>query len=155
MAAVTIYSVEGLAGLGGRLLLRAAGDRRRQAVLIAGLLMQALRPALFYTRGLGEFYAVAAVFGRLRRRDAALRGAGARLFPPRIMGTVFGAATMVSSLGMALGPAIGGWIFDRFGSYSWMYSARWRSASVRRRSRSFSRRCRPPARGGGAARVIG
>ena len=35
-------------------------------------------------------------------------------FPLRIMGTVFGAATMVSSLGMALGPLAGGWIFDTF-----------------------------------------
>jgi len=34
---------------------------------------------------------------------------------------VFGAAAMVSSLGMALGPAIGGWIFDTFGRYTWMY----------------------------------
>src|SRR5258708_28258998 len=42
-------------------------------------------------------------------------------FPMRIMGTVFGAASMVSSLGMALGPAIGGWIFDHFGSYGWLY----------------------------------
>ena len=42
-------------------------------------------------------------------------------FGPHIMGTVFGAATMASSLGMAVGPAIGGWIFDRFGSYAGMY----------------------------------
>ena len=28
---------------------------------------------------------------------------------------------MVSSLGMALGPAAGGWIFDTFGSYGWLY----------------------------------
>ena len=33
-------------------------------------------------------------------------------FGQRILGAVFGAAAMVSSLGMALGPAIGGWIFD-------------------------------------------
>jgi MFS family permease len=39
----------------------------------------------------------------------------------RIMGTVFGAAAMVSSLGMALGPLLGGWIFDTFGSYGWLY----------------------------------
>jgi MFS family permease len=39
----------------------------------------------------------------------------------RIMGTVFGAAAMVSSLGMALGPAIGGWIYDTTGSYGWLY----------------------------------
>jgi MFS family permease len=42
-------------------------------------------------------------------------------FPLRIMGTVFGAATMVSSLGMALGPLAGGWIYDRYASYSWLY----------------------------------
>jgi MFS family permease len=28
---------------------------------------------------------------------------------------------MVSSLGMALGPSLGGWIFDTFGSYAWLY----------------------------------
>ena len=42
-------------------------------------------------------------------------------FPMRIMGTVFGAAAMISSLGMALGPAAGGWMFDRFGGYGWLY----------------------------------
>ena len=28
---------------------------------------------------------------------------------------------MVSSLGMALGPYVGGWLYDRFGSYAWLY----------------------------------
>jgi len=42
-------------------------------------------------------------------------------FGQRILGAVFGAAAMVSSLGMALGPAVGGWIFDRFGGYTWLY----------------------------------
>src|SRR6267143_2026810 len=42
-------------------------------------------------------------------------------FGQRILGAVFGAAAMVSSLGMALGPAVGGWIFDTFGRYTWMY----------------------------------
>jgi MFS family permease len=42
-------------------------------------------------------------------------------FGQRILGAVFGAAAMVSSLGMALGPALGGWIFDSFGRYTWMY----------------------------------
>ena len=43
-------------------------------------------------------------------------------FGQRILGGVFGAAAMVSSLGMAAGPAIGGWIFDSFGQYTWMYA---------------------------------
>ena len=42
-------------------------------------------------------------------------------FGQRVMGAVFGAATMASSIGMALGPLAGGWIFDRFGVYDWMF----------------------------------
>ena len=42
-------------------------------------------------------------------------------FPLRIMGTVFGTASMISALGMALGPALGGWVFDHFGAYGWLY----------------------------------
>jgi MFS family permease len=42
-------------------------------------------------------------------------------FGARIMGTVFGAATMVSSIGMAFGPWAGALIFDSFNSYSWLY----------------------------------
>jgi MFS family permease len=28
---------------------------------------------------------------------------------------------MASSIGMALGPLAGGWVFDTFNSYSWLY----------------------------------
>jgi MFS family permease len=38
-----------------------------------------------------------------------------------VMGTVFGAATMTSGLGMALGPLAGGWIFDTYAGYGWLY----------------------------------
>ena len=44
-------------------------------------------------------------------------------FGTRIMGTVFGAATMASCVGMAAGPLVGGWIFDRFGDYAGMHLA--------------------------------
>jgi MFS family permease len=51
-----------------------------------------------------------------------LYGALAReYFDLRIMGGVIGAAAMISSLGMALGPSVGGWIFDTFGDYAWLY----------------------------------
>jgi MFS family permease len=42
-------------------------------------------------------------------------------FGQEIMGSVFGAATMLSSLGMAIGPLAGGWVFDRFGTYTYLY----------------------------------
>jgi MFS family permease len=124
MAAVSVYSLQGLAGLGGRLVLGVLADRRgTKRVLIGGLLLQALAIAAFIpTRSLGEFYAVAAVFGFAYGGVMPLYAVLARdYFGPRIMGTVFGAATMVSCLGMATGPAVGGWIFDHFGSYAPMH----------------------------------
>ena len=124
MTAVTIYSVEGLAGLGGRLLLGILGDRLgAKRVLVAGLLVQAVAAgAYLFARDLGTFYAVAVVFGMAYGGVMPLYAVLARgYFGPRIMGTVFGAATMVSSLGMALGPSVGGWIFDHYGTYGWLY----------------------------------
>ncbi|MFC7542548.1 MFS transporter [Siccirubricoccus deserti] len=124
MAAVSVYSLQGLAGLGGRLLLGVLADRHgAKPVLIGGLLLQALAIGAFLpARSLGEFYAVAAVFGLAYGGVMPLYAVLARdYFGPRIMGTVFGAATMVSCLGMAAGPAVGGWIFDRFGSYAGMH----------------------------------
>ena len=124
IAAVTVYSVEGLAGLGGRLALGVLADRLGvKRVLIAGLLVQAVAAGAFIAASrLGEFYAVAAVFGFAYGGVMPLYAVLAReYFGQRILGTVFGAAAMISSLGMALGPAIGGWIFDSFGRYTWMY----------------------------------
>jgi MFS family permease len=124
MAAVSIYSVEGLAGLGGRLLLGVLADRLGvKRVLVAGLLVQALAIGTYlYVSRLGEFYLLAVVFGTAYGGVMPLYAVLAReYFGQRVMGTVFGAATMTSSLGMAFGPLAGGWIFDTFNSYSWLY----------------------------------
>ena len=124
MAAVSIYSVEGLSGLGGRLLLGLLADRLgAKPVLIAGLMVQALAIGTYlFVNRLGEFYALSIVFGTAYGGVMPLYAVLAReYFGPRIMGTVFGAATMVSSLGMAFGPWAGGMIFDTFGNYSWLY----------------------------------
>lgn len=126
MAAVTIYSVEGLAGLGGRLLLGVAADRYgAKRILIAGLLVQAL--AIYsYTlvSELDQFYMLAVVFGTAYGGVMPLYASLARdYFSQKIMGTVFGAATMLSSIGMATGPLAGGWVFDTFGGYSWLFVA--------------------------------
>ena len=124
VAAVTIYSLEGLAGLGGRVVFGLAGDRYgAKPVLIAGLLIQAFAAGSFmFANRLGEFYAVAAVFGFAYGGVMPLYAVLARdYFGQAIMGTVLGAAAMVSSLGMAIGPWIGGWLFDTFGSYAPLY----------------------------------
>ncbi len=124
MAAVTIYSVEGLSGLGGRVVLGILADRLgAKPVLVAGLMVQALAAGTyFFVSRLGAFYSVAVVFGFAYGGVMPLYAVLAReYFGPRIMGTVFGAAAMVSSLGMALGPLVGGWIFDSFRGYGWLY----------------------------------
>ena len=124
MAAVSIYSVEGLAGLGGRLAFGLLADRLGvKRVIVGGLLVQALAAGsyLFVSQLVG-FYSVAAVFGLAYGGVMPLYAALAReYFGQRILGTVFGAAAMVSSLGMALGPVVGGWIFDTFNAYDWLY----------------------------------
>ena len=126
MTAVTIYSVEGLAGLGGRVLFGLLGDQLgARRVVVAGLMVQAVGAGSYYfTRDAGEFYAVAILFGMAYGGVMPLYAVLAREhFPLRIMGTVFGGAAMISSLGMALGPAIGGWIFDTFHGYGYLYIA--------------------------------
>lgn len=124
VAAVTIYSMEGAAGLGGRLLFGVLADQLgAKKVLVAGLLIQAFAAAAYLlVRRLEGFYAVALVFGLAYGGVMPLYATLAReAFGARILGTVLGAATMVSSLGMALGPLLGGWLYDRFGTYAWLY----------------------------------
>jgi MFS family permease len=124
VAAVTIYSMEGAAGLGGRLLFGVAADKYgAKPVLVVGLLVQAFAAVSYLAvNQLTGFYAVAIIFGAAYGGTMPLYAALAReAFGPRILGTVLGAATMVSSLGMALGPFIGGWLYDRYGSYAWLY----------------------------------
>ncbi|WP_137389446.1 MFS transporter [Rhodoligotrophos defluvii] len=124
MAAVSIYSVEGLAGLGGRLLLGVMADRLGvKPVLIAGLLVQAFAiGAYVFVSRLGEFYVLAVIFGTAYGGVMPLYAVLAReYFGQAIMGSVFGAATMLSSLGMALGPLAGGWVYDTFNSYAWLF----------------------------------
>jgi predicted MFS family arabinose efflux permease len=124
MAAVSVYSVEGLAGLGGRLLLGVLADRLGvKLVLIAGLIVQALAIGSYtFVSRLSEFYVLALIFGAAYGGVMPLYAVLAReYFGQPIMGTVFGAATMLSSAGMAFGPLAGGWVFDTFNVYSWLF----------------------------------
>jgi MFS family permease len=124
MAAVSIYSVEGLAGLGGRLLYGVLADRLGvKPVLVAGLIVQAVVIAAYtLVSRLGEFYALAVIFGGTYGGVMPLYAVLARdYFGPRIIGAVFGAATMLSSVGMAFGPLAGGWVYDRFATYAWLF----------------------------------
>ena len=124
MAAVSVYGVAGLSGLGGRLALGLAADRvGAKPVLVAGLMVQALAAGAYLFVGtLGEFYALAIVFALAYGGVMPLYAILVRdYFGAKIMGTTFGAVSMAASLGMALGPWAGGWVFDTFNGYGWLY----------------------------------
>jgi MFS family permease len=122
--AVSIYSIEGLAGLFGRVGFGLLGDRfGAKQVLVLGLLAQAIG-ALGYlaARDLGTFYVVGALFGFIYAGVMPLYAVIAREnFPLRMMGTVIGGISMAGSFGMATGPVAGGLIYDSFASYTWLY----------------------------------
>ena len=128
IAAVTIYSVEGLAGMGGRIAFGLLGDRfGAKRVLVSGLLVQAFGAlAYVFVHELAAFYAVAALFGFIYAGTMPLYSVLAREnFPLRMMGTVIGGSAMAGSLGMATGPVAGGLIYDAFASYAWLYIGSW------------------------------
>jgi len=124
MAAVTIYSVEGLAGMFGRIGFGLLGDRfGAKPVLVVGLLAQAFGALGYYfAHGIGEFYGVAVLFGFIYAGIMPLYSVIAREnFPLSMMGTVIGGLAMAGSFGMASGPVIGGVLHDVFHSYAGLY----------------------------------
>lgn len=128
VAAVSIYSVEGLAGMFGRIGFGLAGDRfGAQRILVAGLLAQAFGVLAYAFVGrLGGFYAVAVLVGFIYAGTMPLYAVIIREnFPLRMMGTIIGGTAMAGSLGMSTGPVLGGLIYDRFGTYAPMYVASW------------------------------
>jgi MFS family permease len=128
VAAVSIYSVEGLAGLGGRLGFGLLGDRfGAKRVLVLGLLVQSFAALAYsFVRDLNAFYAVAALFGFVYAGVMPLYAVLAREnFPLRMMGTIIGGTSTAGSLGMASGPLAGGLIYDAFADYTWLYVGAW------------------------------
>jgi len=128
IAAVTIYSVEGLAGMGGRLAFGLLGDRfGAKRVLVTGLLLQAFGALGYvFAQQLAAFYVAGALFGFIYAGTMPLYSVLVREnFPVRMLGTVIGGLSMAGSLGMATGPIAGGLIYDTFASYVWLYVGSW------------------------------
>jgi MFS family permease len=128
IAAVTIYSVEGLAGMGGRLAFGLLGDRfGAKRVLVTGLLLQAFGALGYvFAQDLAAFYAAGALFGFIYAGTMPLYSVLVREnFPIKMLGTVIGGLSMAGSLGMATGPIAGGLIYDTFGSYAGLYVGSW------------------------------
>lgn len=124
MAAATILSVAGLASLSGKIGCGIFADRvGAKRTLVVGLALQAFAISLYlFTQGLGSFYALALMFGFAYGGVMPLYAILVReYFGERVMGSAFGAVSLTATVGMALGPLIGGWLYDAVGSYAWMF----------------------------------
>jgi MFS family permease len=124
MAAATVFGAAGIASLSGRVIGGLAADRiGAKRMIIFGLGLQAISVSLYViTRDLASFYGLALMFGFSYGAVMPLYAILVReYFGARIMGTMFGAVNMASTLGMAIGPWAGGWLYDAYGSYFWLY----------------------------------
>lgn len=124
LTAATVLGAAGLAALSGRIICGLLADRiGAKRMLVACLLLQTVAIALYLpARDLNSLYAVSMLFGFSYGGAMPLYAILIReYFPAKIMGSVFGVVAMVSTVGMALGPPVGGWLFDRFGGYGWLY----------------------------------
>ena len=124
MAAATVLSAAGLASLSGKIGCGIFADRvGPKRTLVAGLTLQAVAIILYlFSGGLASFYALALVFGFAYGGVMPLYAILVReYFGERVMGSAFGAVALAATLGMALGPWMGGWLYDALGSYAWMF----------------------------------
>jgi MFS family permease len=124
MTAATVLGTAGVASLVGRIVFGLTADRLgAKPTLVAGLLLQAASIQLYYfVRTPEAFYAVASIFGLAYGGVMPLYAILVReYFGARIMGSMFGAVAMISTIGMAIGPWVGGFVYDHLGGYGWLY----------------------------------
>ena len=148
MAAATVFGVAGVGSLGGKILCGLVADRiGAKRMILIGLTAQASAIALYTMVGTpAAFYALALGFGFSYGGVMPLYAIVVReYFGAKIMGTVFGALGAVATLGMALGPVTGGWLYDTYGSYFWLFAG---SAGIGLGAVAIATTFRPPHRVG-------
>jgi MFS family permease len=124
MAAATALGVSGLASIAGRIGGGVLADRFGiKRTLLAGLGLQAAMIVLYLVvRDVGLFYGLSIVFGVAYGGVMPLYALITReYFGEKVMGAAYGGVFLVSTLGMGLGSYAGGWLYDRLGSYTWLY----------------------------------
>jgi len=125
MTAATAFGVSGLASIAGRLGGGILADRfGARSTLLAGLALQAAMIVLYlFVREVGLFYLLAIVFGVAYGGVMPLYALVTReYFGEKVMGAAYGGVFLVSTLGMGLGSFAGGVLYDRLGSYTWLYA---------------------------------
>jgi MFS family permease len=124
MAAATALGVSGLSSIVGRIGGGLLADRVGiKPTLLAGLALQAVMIVLYLSvRDVGLFYGLSIVFGVAYGGVMPLYALVTReYFGEKVMGAAYGGVFLVSTLGMGLGSFAGGWLYDRLGSYAWLY----------------------------------
>jgi MFS family permease len=124
MTAATVLSVSGLSSVVGRIATGLLADRfGAKRTLIVGLALQAVMVSLYLlARDAGSFYGLALFFGATYGGVMPLYALLTRdYFGDKVMGTAYGGVFLISTLGMGLGSFAGGWLYDQFGSYVWMF----------------------------------
>jgi MFS family permease len=124
MTAATAFGVSGLSSIAGRIGGGVLADRfGAKPTLIAGLTLQAaMIPVYLVAREVSLFYALAILFGVSYGGVMPLYALVTReYFGEKVMGTAYGAVFLISTLGMGIGSYAGGLLYDRLGSYAWLY----------------------------------
>jgi predicted MFS family arabinose efflux permease len=124
MAAATLLSVSGVSSVAGRIVTGLVADRvGAKRTLVAGLALQAALVFLYlFARDARSFYLLGAVFGLAYGGVMPLYALVTHeYFGEKIMGTAYGGVFLISTLGMGIGSFAGGLLFDRLGSYAWLF----------------------------------
>jgi MFS family permease len=124
MAAATALGVSGLASIIGRLGGGLVADRIGvKPTLLVGLALQAGMIVLYlFVRDVAPFYGLAILFGVAYGGVMPLYALVTReYFGEKVMGAAYGGVFLISTLGMGIGSFAGGVLYDRLGSYAWLY----------------------------------
>jgi predicted MFS family arabinose efflux permease len=124
MTAATVLSLSGLASIAGRIGTGMLADRfGAKRTLVVGLSLQAVVVYFYlFARDVSTFYGLALVFGVAYGGVMPLYALLTReYFGEKVMGMAYGGVFLISTLGMGLGSFAGGWVFDLFGSYAWLF----------------------------------
>ena len=124
MAAATALGVSGLSSILGRIGGGVLADRvGAKPTLVAGLALQAAMIVLYlFVQDVVPFYGLSIAFGVAYGGVMPLYALVTReYFGEKVMGTAYGGVFLVSTLGMGIGSFAGGVLYDRLGSYAWLY----------------------------------
>lgn len=118
--AASVISVIGVGTIAGNIVMGIAADRigRKLTSILGCLLISGAMLWLIWAQSLWDFYAFAFIFGFAHGGLGASVGALiGDIFALTKIGAIFGILELGWALGAALGPLIGGFIFDTTGSY--------------------------------------